>query len=75
MAVIVKSIIFWDVTPYRVVYHHHSPRFLLSYLFDPEYGSTICPSETSINFYHTAQRYIPENRLIRPKCKVVLVLN
>jgi hypothetical protein len=80
-AVSIKNTIFWDVTPYSRVQVHRSPLCLLptycwwlASLILENRMDAVPSSETSVNFYRTKRRHIPEDRTIRYRSACWLLL-
>jgi hypothetical protein len=53
----------WEVAPKNLVELHG--RLRGTYCFHRHNDGAVSASETSVNFYHTAVRYIPEDRCLR----------
>jgi hypothetical protein len=67
-AMIMKSTVFWDVTPYDLENLCLLPAgFFLGWLFDPEMEAA-SSSEMSTNFYQTTQYYFLEDSIIHSHC-------
>jgi hypothetical protein len=65
-AVVMKSSVFWDVTPcspFIVIRRFRETVFLLAYSSSLKMEAT-CSSETSVDYQRTIQSYIPEDRTL-----------